>query len=101
MHKEYLIAINEFCSSHKIEFSFITSLQKNGLIEITTIEETEYIDQDQLPRLEKIVSFYYELGINLEGIETITHLLQKINLMQDEINLLRHRLRFYEPGSEL
>ena len=30
------------------------------------------------------------------GIETITHLLQRINDMQNEVNALRNRLRLYE-----
>ena len=96
MQTENLIALNEFCVSHNIEFSFISSLQQTGLIEITTIEETGFIDASQLKQLEKFIRFYYELDINLEGIETITHLLQRINSMQDEIMALRNRLLLYE-----
>jgi hypothetical protein len=93
--KKY-IAINEFCANHDIEISFISSLQQTGLIEITTIKETKFIDVGNLQQLEKIVRFYYDLDINLEGIETITHLLQRINSMQGEIMALRNRLRLYE-----
>jgi hypothetical protein len=91
-----LIAIEEFCSNHEIESSFVSSLQKNGLIEITTIRETEFIDEEQLRQLEQFVCFYYELDINLEGIETIMHLLQRMNSLQDEMITLKNRLRFYE-----
>ena len=94
-----LIAVNDFCVHHHIEISFISSLQQNGLIEITTMDETEFIDAEQLHQLEKFTRFYYDLDINLEGIETITHLLRKINAMQDEIIALRNRLRLYE-GNE-
>ena len=96
MQTEYLIAVDEFCANHNIEISFISSLQQTGLIEITTIKETGFIDADQLQQLEKIIRFYYELDINLEGIETINHLLQRINSLQDEIIALRNRLRLYE-----
>jgi hypothetical protein len=96
MQKENLIAIDVFCANHNIEISFISSLQETGLIEITTIKETKFIDIDQLKNLEKIVRFYYDLDINLEGIETITHLLLRINSMQEEIIALRNRLRLYE-----
>jgi chaperone modulatory protein CbpM len=96
MRKENLIAISDFCVSHNIEISFISSLQQNGLIEIITIKEMEFINEDQLRQLEKIVSLYYELDINLEGIETVTHLLQRIVSMQDEIIALKNRLRLYE-----
>jgi hypothetical protein len=94
METEYLIAIDEFCSSHNIEISFVSSLQQSGLIEITTIKESAFIEADQLQQLEKFVRLYYELDINLEGIETINFF--RINSMQDEITTLRNRLRIYE-----
>ncbi len=96
MQTEYLIAVDEFCACHNIEVSFISSLQQTGLIEITNIKETLFIDADQLQQLEKFIHLYYELDINLEGIETISHLLQRINAMQAEITSLRNRLRLYE-----
>ena len=98
MHKEHLISAIEFCINHEIEISFISSLHETGLIEIVRIEETEYIDESQLVQLEKIVRFYYDLGINLEGIETINHLLDRMNDMQSEIQVLRNRLRLYESN---
>ena len=101
IHTEYLIAVEAFCSNHGIEVSFVNSLQQNGMVEVTTINESLFIDINQLQDLEKFIRLYYELDINLEGIETITHLLQKINSMQDEITSLRNRLLLYEsldPG---
>lgn len=96
MQTGYLVAVDEFCASHNIEISFISSLQQNGLIEITFIEQTGFIDADQLPEVEKFIRFYYELDINIEGIETISHMLDRIRTMQEEIITLRNRLRFYE-----
>jgi len=96
MNKGNMIPANEFCASHKIEITFINSLQEAGLIEVTTINQTEYIHKSQLNELEKIIRLYYELDINLEGIETVTHLLQRINDMQNEIMLLKNKLRLYE-----
>jgi len=96
MHTENLIAVNEFCTNHGIEISFISSLQQTGLIEITTIQETGFIDSGQLQQLEKFTRLYYDLDINLEGIETITYLLQRLMTMQDEIIALKNRLRLYE-----
>jgi len=100
MHKENLIPANEFCANHHIEISFITLLNDNGLIEITTIEETVYIRESQLKELEKIVRLYFELDINIEGIETVIYLLHRIINMQNEIIHLKNKLRLYE-GDEL
>lgn len=96
MQTENLIAVEEFCTNHNIEISFISSLQQTGLIEIIIVKEIWFIDSSQLPQLERIVRFYYELDINLEGIETIMHMLQRISTMQDEIITLKNRLRIYE-----
>lgn len=96
MQTEYLVAVDEFCASHNIEISFISSLQQNGLIEIRTIKQAGFIDAEQLPQVEKFIRLYYELDINIEGIETISHMLERIRSMQEEIIALRNRLRLYE-----
>ena len=99
MQTENLTAVDVFCLHHNIEVSFINSLQQTGLIEITTIKEIGFIDSSQLQQLEKFIRLYYELDMNLEGIETITNLLNRINSMQDEIIVLKNRLCIYETGS--
>jgi len=91
-----LIAVNEFCVNHNIEISFINRLQQNGLIEISIIGSKCFVEKEQLPQLEKFVRFYYDLNINLEGIETITYLLQRTENLQNEIVLLKNKLRLYE-----
>lgn len=96
METDFLVPVDEFCTRHDIEVSFISSLEQNGLIEITAIEDIWYIDAEQLRLLEKYMRFYYELNINIEGIETIKHLLQRMNTMHNEINELKNRLRLYE-----
>jgi hypothetical protein len=94
-----LIAASDFCAYHNIEYSFIRSLGENGLVEVTTIEQTGYIPSKELPTLEKIVRLHNELNINLEGIEAITYLLQRVEMMQQEITSLKNRLRMYETFS--
>lgn len=96
MQTNYLIHVDEFCANHNIEESFISSLRQTGLIKTKIIKETEFIDPKQLLQLEKIVRLYYELDINLEGIETINYLLERINIMHDEIVRLKNRIRLYE-----
>ena len=98
MHKDYLIALNEFCTSHNIEISFISSLEESGLIEITTIQETGFIEADQLQQLERFIRLFFEMDINLEGIETITNLLERIKSMHAENIRLKNKLLLYENG---
>jgi len=96
MQKEFLIAADELCASHNIDISFISLLHQNGLIEITTVKNIMFIEVDQLQELEKFIRFYYDLDINLEGIETVNHLLKRIDSLQNEVLMLRNRLRLFE-----
>jgi chaperone modulatory protein CbpM len=96
METENLISTDEFCALYNVEYSFVSSLQQSGLIEIQTLEERRFIPTSQLVELEKYVRLHDELDINLEGIEAINHLLQRIRTMQDEIESLKTRLRLYE-----
>jgi len=96
MQKEFLIAVDEFCTKHDIEVSFVSSLQQTGLIHVITVEEASFINAEELKQLERYVHFHYELDINIEGIETISHMLVRVNRLQDEITALRNRLGLYE-----
>lgn len=93
-----LIPAKAFCASHAIEQSFIQTLYESGLIEITFIEEDPFVPAAQLEQLERMVRLYFEMDINVEGIETIVHLLHSIRSMQQEMNVLKNKLRLYESG---
>jgi len=96
MVNEELIAVHEFCASRNVEISFVNSLSESGILEMITIEETAFISDEQLPELDKLVRFHYDMDINLEGIETIYHLLQQMKTMQKQLSELKGRLSLYE-----
>jgi chaperone modulatory protein CbpM len=96
MQTEEMIPANEFCIHHNIELSFIYSLNESGLIEIITEEEKIFVPLSQIGQLEKLVRLHYEMGINPEGIETITYLLERMNEMQRQIIQLNNKLSMYE-----
>ena len=89
MKKEDLIPAKDFCLHHNIEYSFIGTLHNSGLINVTSIKRSSFIHTDELHKLEKFVRLHYDLDINVEGIETINHLLDKIEDMQREIMRLK------------
>ena len=90
------ISVTKFCTHHELDYAFIRSLDKYGLVQIFTIEEDQFIEKGQLRELEKMMRLHYELHINLEGIDAIYHLLHKVSSLQDEIAHLRNRLKLYE-----
>ena len=96
MEAENMIPVNEFCIYHNVELSFIYSMNESGLIDITNIEENIFVPASQLKQLEQLMRLNQELDINVEGIETIVYLLQRIKDMQLDIVQLNNRLSFYE-----
>ncbi len=92
MEQKELIPAEDFCLHHKIEYSFISSLENSGLISITSVKRSSYIHADDLLKLEKFVRLHYDLDINIEGIETINYLLEKIENMQQELVQLRNKI---------
>lgn len=96
MQDNTFISAKEFCTHHRIELSFIQSLHDYGLIEGNAAEEDYILPQEQLSTLERMVRLHYDLHINLEGLDAITHMLQRMDDMQRELSSLRNRLRLYE-----
>lgn len=92
MEKNELVPAEEFCIYHNIEYSFINSLESSGLLSITSVGQSSYIPANEIQKLEKFVRLHYDLEINLEGIETINHLLEKIEEMQREILQLKSKI---------
>lgn len=98
MQEESLIPASELCVHHNIEMSFIYSLQEYGLLEMVNREETIFIPAEQLSELEKLIRMHYELNINLEGIDAIRHLLNRLETVQQEMAHLRNLLKFYQQN---
>lgn len=96
MQKENLIPVIACCRHYNIETSFVHSLNQYGFIKIVSGESTEFIDMDELQILEKFIRMHYELDINMQGIEAINFLLERVQNMQDEITYLKSKLNIYE-----
>ena len=100
MNSKNLIQIKQFCVYHEIENTFITELNNYGLVEIIIQEEDEYLQPEQLPAIEKMIRMHYDLKINLEGIDAIYHLLNKIETLQQNLTATQNKLRLFEKHQE-
>lgn len=96
MNPENLISIPELCSHFEIELSFFTNLSEMGLVEIKTIETISYIDSACIYEIEKMIHIHQDLDVNIEGIDVVFNLLQKMDTLQNEVISLKNRLRLYE-----
>jgi hypothetical protein len=96
MKMKNLIPIPVLCAHYEVELSFFSNLSEMGLFEIKTIENSHYIDSDAVCNIEKMIRMHQELDVNMEGIDVVFNLLQKIDVLQNELTALKNRLRLYE-----
>lgn len=96
MSDEEIISIETFCTYYNVEQSFVDSLESYGLISISSREEKRFIIMEEVVELEKYSRMYYDLNINVPGIEALKHMLEKLKELQQEAENLRARLRIYE-----
>lgn len=88
-----VVAVKEFYSSSPhINETHLDSIDISKPVILAEIVPGRY----NLNDLEKIARLHYYLDINIEGIDTVINLLNRINDMQDEISLLWNRLKLYE-----
>jgi phage terminase small subunit len=96
MEKENLILVSHYCQQTRTSIEFIESLQDYGFIQVLLIEERNYVHSQDITEIERINRLQEELGINLEGIDAINHVLQKVNQLEKELKMVKERLRIYE-----
>jgi hypothetical protein len=90
-----LITASDFCLYHNVEHTFIKSLQEAGLVKVTIVNKTTFIPGTELQKLEKLINLH-QLDINVAGIEAISHLLERVQKMQEDMQGLKNKLRLYE-----
>lgn len=88
-----LIIIQEYCIQNQVEPEFIVQLENEGLIRISVVENERYIHVSELRHLDQYVRWYYDLSVNVAGIDVIQNLLDKMDEMHDEIRRLKEQLR--------
>lgn len=92
MEKAQKISVEQCCIYYQIETTFVQQLDEYGLIELNRSGKKQFINYEQLPDLEKFIRMHYDMEINLEGIEVITHLLNRMQHLQQEIKRLENEL---------
>jgi chaperone modulatory protein CbpM len=96
MSDEEMIPLETFCTYYQVERSFIETLESYGLVSISSREEQRFILMEEVVELEKFSRLYYDLNINVPGIDALKHLLEKLKELQQEMDNLKARLRIYE-----
>ena len=99
MEEQEWIPAGKICTHYHVDLSLIQAIGEFGLIHLNTAEDDLLVPVSGLTELERIVRLHTELEINLEGIAAITHMLERLKGLQDEVTALKYRLRAYEAGA--
>lgn len=84
------------CMQYQVEVSFVEELHAFGLVQVVEQTDGKYISTNALTDIEKMIHLHYELGINMEGIDAIVHLLRQIADLQQALRLAENRLKRFE-----
>jgi len=79
MNLEDFILADELCSRYQVERQFIHALHDSEIIRITTVKQQEYLPVDCIADFEKMRRLHYDMDIDLEGLEAIQTLLDKVH----------------------
>ena len=96
-----LIIISEYCEKSHTDRDFLDLLEESGLIEIQDIDGQPCLPDTQLGDLERYCHLYYDLSINIEGIDAIRHLLKRVEDLQHEVAHLRRQLNRFRDNETL
>ncbi len=96
MKIEDWIPTEDLCTHYRVERQFIKDLRDNDIIEIRRIERRECIPLEQISEFERMRRLHYDMHINVEGLEVVRNLLEKIEALQREKRQLLNRLNLYE-----
>ncbi len=90
------ITIKDYCDHYHLRTDFLQALVEAGLVDFEGSDNRGLMSDEQFDVVECCRRLHYDLDINIEGVVSITHLLQRQRKLQQEIELLRSRLRLYE-----
>lgn len=96
MTQDKYILVRHYCEKTRIADNFIGQLHEFGIIRCREIEAELYITDDDIPEIERFDRLHRDLGINLEGIDALNNMMRRMRNMENEMKMLKKRLRLYE-----
>ncbi|WGH76025.1 chaperone modulator CbpM [Tenacibaculum tangerinum] len=96
MSDKELISIQKVMVHHHLDEQFIESVESFQLLEFVVKDSNKYVYTEQLPVLEKIIRLHYDLEVNMQGIDVINNMLDRMDAMHTTIQQLENKLKRYE-----
>lgn len=86
------ISREDLVKIYNIEITFFDELVDYGLLRVETENNIRYLMYEDLPTLERYTNWYYDLEINLPGVEVIQDMLKKMEGLQQKNRELMNKL---------
>ena len=96
MENREFIPITELCRVYEIDLVFIESLSEYELVEVIIQENVHFIPSSNVSRLEQIIRIHRDLNVNIEGVDVILNLLNKVDELENDLVKVKNRLALYE-----
>jgi chaperone modulatory protein CbpM len=90
------IAVEEFCTHHGVEVMLVREFADFGLVQLSVQENGEFVPDEEVSRLERMLRLFQDLEVNKEGIDIILHMREELKQLRREAAQLRYRLRQLE-----
>lgn len=90
------IAVEEFCSHHGVEAVLVREFADFGLIRLHVEENREFVPDEEVGQLERMLRLSRDLEVNKEGIDIILHMREELKQLRREAEYLRYRLQQLE-----
>ncbi|MBP3840432.1 MAG: MerR family transcriptional regulator [Chryseobacterium sp.] len=85
------ISREELVRIYNVEITFFDALQESGLLKTQTENDMMYVSYDELHVFERLSNLYYDLEVNLPGLEIIHYLHAKMEVLKNENSKLRRQ----------
>ncbi len=98
MADEKYISVMQLCELYQIEVTFFHEINDLGLVELISEENDMFLHEDGLFKVERIIRIHHDLNVNMEGIDVILNLLDKVDELQHKLSSAQSRLGLYEDN---
>ncbi|MEO7175315.1 MAG: chaperone modulator CbpM [Saprospiraceae bacterium] len=96
MANKAMILVETLSIHYQVEPKYFRALAAEGIIEIHQFEQADYIDEDKIRHLERILRLQKDLNLDIDSVDIIFTLLNRIEGLNAELNSLRNKIEFYE-----
>lgn len=98
--KRRIIYIQEVAFNTGAEEWFIEKLIEQGILEIHVQQEENFFEPTEIELIRRAARLNHHLGVNVEGIDIILQMRQRLENLQRQIENLQSQIGFYHKKDQ-